>query len=397
MKTGNSPFSIILTCLFACSLLVAAKAKKTDVEPGSAAIERVKSESGLSQKAGAKLSKKTKKGKKTGKKKKTLAKKKSVKKVPKTKKLAKKPISEERLKRLQKIARAKKLAKIKNEKRKKVARKKKLNRKKAKSHKMPAKLVTSAKSIKPKKPKKNWGINLRYGVSTDFTDDVEPRLYNHSMGVRGSYRFLGKYSTSLGFGMRYVSAGDVVRVDNNDRDFSAGISNINLGLSFPIMKKDKSYTWSGSAGYVVPTSETAQYEGYKGIVSGSTSVSLPFFDGIYSMSHSLSSSYIINTFEYSPVSDAINSDLSTSYSFGNSFKLGLGFRFSLSFGIDATHYLDSSWIYSYNNGASLSYSIQAFSASLSFRNGSYADDPGVTLWFVDQYRQIFRFGMGYSF
>ena len=86
-----------------------------------------------------------------------------------------------------------------------------------------------------------------------------------------------------------------------------------------------------------------------------------------------------------------------SYKFGNSIRLIDALKLGISFGAKVTRYIDDGNLLKFNNTESLSYAIKSWSFALSYTNGSYADMDKVDFFFLDEYRQLLTFSVGYDF
>ncbi len=121
-----------------------------------------------------------------------------------------------------------------------------------------------------------------------------------------------------------------------------------------------------------------------------------FFARRYTMSHLLDWTSLINTYR-SNSSGVANPDYFYTYKWVNSVRFLQTWKASYTFGAKVTRYLDDFVGYSYSNSFGVSKTWKSVSASLSYDNGGFTDDGYIRLWYIDEYRRVFRMFVSYSF
>jgi hypothetical protein len=92
-----------------------------------------------------------------------------------------------------------------------------------------------------------------------------------------------------------------------------------------------------------------------------------------------------------------NPDYYYGYSLSNSVRLWRALKFSYTWGIRYTRYLDDYLSYGYSNSYGLSYAFDSILVSLNYSAGGFTDDGEVSLWFIDDYRRVVSMSLAYSF
>lgn len=257
------------------------------------------------------------------------------------------------------------------------------------------KLEADAKDKKDKSP---FGANVGYSVSTDFAEELSPRLYRHNVSVGLSYKVNDLFSLSASTGYFFRS----LNTSLSDFEEDSGISHISLGVSRSLSKKlgrfaGADHSLSAGLSGSLPMMEDDRIEGARGSLGIGPRLSSKFFDGLFSISNRVYYRMIFNKFDFSPVSNEPTSNAAYGWSIGSSLpiygKLSMGFGF----GIRRTRYTDGFHSFSYSNSQSLSYSIGSLSMSVSHSNGGYTDDGKVEFWYIDKYRRLVSASLGYSF
>jgi hypothetical protein len=107
--------------------------------------------------------------------------------------------------------------------------------------------------------------------------------------------------------------------------------------------------------------------------------------------------YKFNTFSSQPDTGVASTDALLSSGLDLTYQLGYGFFAGLGASLNATHHVDGDWTPSSSNHGVIGYSSKTWRANVTYFNGRYPDDPTITLWYVDRYRQIARLSLSYVF
>jgi hypothetical protein len=111
----------------------------------------------------------------------------------------------------------------------------------------------------------------------------------------------------------------------------------------------------------------------------------------------VSADYIVNQYEYSPVSREVNSEGSAGYSAFGTIRFGSGFRFRAGGNARIIRHLDGTNTSALSNVQSLTWTDGNFSVTVSHSNGARAEDRETSMWFVDEYRRILSLGLSARF
>jgi hypothetical protein len=243
-----------------------------------------------------------------------------------------------------------------------------------------------------------WSASAYYGVNSDFADNRSPRGYNHSLGTSVGYSFTKNLTTSASLGMRTEMIGGQIEKEP-DKSYAETLA-VNPSTAFSLSYSGdlwiEPHTFTVS-GFAEPLWDRAsRLEGYKAVAGTSAGLGLKFFDKLWTMTHSVSWSSVVNTYAYNE-SGQSNPDYNYGYSLSNSFRLYKTLKFSYTWGIRYTRYMDGFLGYSYSNGYGLSYAWDSLMVSLSYSAGGWTDDGEVSLWFIDDYRRVGSLSLAYSF
>jgi hypothetical protein len=240
-----------------------------------------------------------------------------------------------------------------------------------------------------------WPVAFRYGVSTDYADSRSPRAYNHSLGLGFSHILSENWSVGVDAGITAPLVGGKIEKDQQETYAETLNPSTSFGLDYshPFFTR---HSYSLSLGVEPLWDEPSRREGYKGVVGLNAGVTFSLFDKMYSMSHNLGWSSLINTFPYDSEGSP-NPDYFVTYKFTNSLRFLKTWKLSYSFGVKMTKYLDSFVGYSYSNSYGISKSFRQLSLGISYENGGFTEDGDVGLWFIDEYRRMFRLSASYSF
>lgn len=239
-----------------------------------------------------------------------------------------------------------------------------------------------------------WDLVVRYGVSTDYADSREPRGYDHVAVGEITYSLTPHWSAGLGLNAKAETIdGQIPK--GQEQSYEETLS---PGTSFEVGYQNKFYRHAYAASlYAEPLwDEESKLEGHRGLVGGGGFVKFNFFNKRFSMTHSLTGLELINTYHYNSNLRA-NPDYFWAYKWKNDLRLFQTWKVGYSFGAKVTRYLDDFVGYTYNNTFSLSKSWGGATATLSYDNGGFTDDGYVRLWYVDQYRRVFRLMVSYAF
>lgn len=242
---------------------------------------------------------------------------------------------------------------------------------------------------------KRWSGNFRYGVSSDFADNRQPRGYMHSITSSIDYRWKDHWSVSGALGLRAETIGGQIPKDEEKTYMEVlnPSSEISLGYEGDFRETDQ-YSLSVHAEPL--WDDASRLEGYQAVMGAGGSASLSFFKGVYKMTHALDLSFLKNSFQYGSNLRA-NPDYFYTYKWSNGFKIGKRAKISYSFGMKLTRSLDGFWTYAYSNTLGLSYALNRLSVVLAYDNGGFTDKGEVDLWYIDDYRRLFRAAVSYSF
>ncbi len=271
--------------------------------------------------------------------------------------------------------------------------------------KSPAKATSDAKSTakadeaeEKKKKSSPFGASVGYSISTNFAEELKPRLYRHNVSVGASYKVKDYFSLSFSTGYFFRS------LDNSISKFEedSGISNISFGISRGISQPlgkfaGAEHKISAGVSGSLPMMEDDRIEGSRGSIGIGPRVSSKFFDGLFSVSNRVYYRFIFNKFEFSPISNNPTAQAAYGYSLGASVPIIGKLSAGLGFGMRRTRFTDGFRSFSYSNSQSLSYSLGKMSMSVSHSNGGFTGDGNVELWYIDKYRRLMSASLGYSF
>jgi hypothetical protein len=252
--------------------------------------------------------------------------------------------------------------------------------------------VTPARA---EKSKSDWSGFLRYGIGSDYASDKKPRAYNNSITGSLGYQFDANWSLSAEAGAKgqFVD-GEIEKTENQTAS-----EKLSPSTSVELGREGKFFEYHKVSLFVHGEplwDEISRREGYRGIFGGGGGVTFNLFDSRYKMSHTVDYSEM-NQIYYSSADGEPNPANFITYGFSNSLKLFMGISIGYRFGVKFTRYVDDNTDYSFNNSVSLSKAWGQFTTGLGYENGGFTQDGDVSLWYLDQYRRIFKFSMGYTF
>jgi hypothetical protein len=251
---------------------------------------------------------------------------------------------------------------------------------------------TPRRSSRPADP---WTGSVRYSVLTDYADSAQPRGYNQGVRAGLNYQFDQNWAMSGEASVRAETYNG--QIDKSREQTYAETLNPSVAAELDYQRRfggAHSYTLFAHGEPLLD--EPSRREGYRGIIGAGASLSLGFFGKRYSMDHILDISELINTFDYAGNLEP-NPDMFYTYKFVNSLRFWKTYRFSVSWGVKVTRYLDHFVGYSYSTTISLSKSWRHFALGAAYDNGGFTDDGQVRLWYLDQYRRVAMLMLNYSF
>lgn len=253
---------------------------------------------------------------------------------------------------------------------------------------------------------------LTYSVRQDQAQPREPKSALHRLQATGTLTFLDR-PVIKGFDdefaeeivtLAFVVGGQMTTIANeidatsgsgpaelSDVDFSAS-------RSFPLNSiLGARSSLEASLGVSLPTSLASQYEAVRAVPYAAMTWAMLFEGGRYGLTQTLSGDYIVNEYEYSPVSREINALGSTGYSIAGTVRLGRGFRVRVGGNARIISYLDGTNTSVLSNVQSLSWTDGKHSITASYSNGARAEDRETSMWFVDEYRRVISLALSVRF
>lgn len=240
-----------------------------------------------------------------------------------------------------------------------------------------------------------WSGYLRYSAATDYARSEQPRAYVQVLGGGGKYDINENWSVS----------GDVtLKMETYDGKIEKGPEETKLEVMNPsaAMELDYARKFYDTHSYTLFVhgeplmDEPSRLEGYRGLVGTGGELSLGFFKRRYVLSQVLDISELINTYDYN-LDQEPNPDMFYTYKMSHVFRLWRTVKFTASFGLKLTRYLNASTTYNYNNTFILSHTWKSINMALAYDNGGFTDDGTVRLWYLDEYRRVFQLMLNYSF
>ena len=257
---------------------------------------------------------------------------------------------------------------------------------------------TTTAAVSPaEEAEKPWAIATEYSTSTDFADELKPRIFSHTVSVDASYEIKDWFGVSVGTGFFFKTIGGAISKFPED----SGINSVDVALSRvltkPVAILGGKHTLAAAVFSSFPFSDDARLEGFYGSVGVGPMLTSKFFDGVLSVKNKANYSFIFNRYDYSPISQEANSTNSYGYSISGSVRVIGGLKVGAGFGMRRSRYTDGFHDFSYNNTQSISYLWKHWSAAISHSNGGYTEDGNVELWYIDKYRRVISGSLGYEF
>jgi hypothetical protein len=242
-----------------------------------------------------------------------------------------------------------------------------------------------------------YSFGAEYMASSDFAEQLKPRLVRHDMSAYFGYDFRDIVSASVGTNYFFKTVGGSYSKFRED----SGISSVSPRLTraiFPNLEfLGGKHSISAMASGDIPFDEDSRIDGYKGAVVFGPSMVSRYFGDILRIRSRLSYGFIFNRYRFSPTSFDATAKNNYGANFSTSVKIIAGLRAGIGVGARRTIYSDGFDEFSFNNTQSLSYSWSSITATLMHTNGGYTDDGRAQLWYVDRYRRIFSGSLAYDF
>jgi hypothetical protein len=249
--------------------------------------------------------------------------------------------------------------------------------------------------VTQKEDESPWDVNLRYGMVTDYADTNQPRGYLNELILSTGYKFNKTWSvnTEIG-GVAEFFDGQIDKKSEQSYDESLHpTTNVELDYDGKI---NNTHTYSFNVHGEPLWDEASRLEGYKALYGAGADLNLKFFHKAYTFGNLVDVTELHNTYYYG--SDLTpNPDYFITYKLTNSLKFLGSWKIAYIFGFKSTRYLDNFWGYTYENTVKLSKSFGKVTAALSYLNGGFTDDGTLSLWYIDRYRSVAKFGINYEF
>lgn len=241
----------------------------------------------------------------------------------------------------------------------------------------------------------DWPVSFRYGFGSDFADTRTPRAWNNALGLSFGHNLSEHWSAAVDLGVSAVFVDGKIDKDKQETYAETVNPSTALGLEYgrPFFGR---HNWTFGVSVEPLWDEPSRIEGYKGIAGAYTGVTFKLFSKMYTMSHTLSFSNLINSFPYDSEGGS-NPDYFYIYGFSNSIRFLKTYKAFYNFGIKMTRYLDGFLSYNYTNTIGLGRSWDKTTVSLTYENGGFTENGDFSLWYLDRYRRLVRLNIGYSF
>ena len=247
-----------------------------------------------------------------------------------------------------------------------------------------------------------WGGGVGYAISSDFAAEREPRVYTHKLkgGVGASFK-----DTATGEEIVNGSLGLEGQYTSLDRDIEEGrevieLSDISLGLgkSIGLPKAGRvENSLEFGVGATIPISTESQYQAIKTIPSAGVTLGSQFSKR-YAMKNTIEGDYLIQEYTHSPISGEVNMEGGLNYGLSFSARITKKFTALLGGGARISRFTDGTQVTSFNNSQAVAFKHKQISASVRHVNGNHAGhNDDVEIWYVDEYRRILSFNLGYEF
>ena len=247
-----------------------------------------------------------------------------------------------------------------------------------------------------------WGGSVGYQISSDLAAERTPRVYTHKLkgGVGASFKNIATdeeiLNGSVGIEGQYTSL---------DREIEEGrdvieLSDISLGLGKMVGLPKAGRAENAlelAAGATIPVSTESQYQAIKTIPSAGITL-ITQFSKRYALRNTVEGDYLLQEYTHSPISGEVNMEGGLNYGLSFSARLTKQISAAIGGGARLSRFTDGTQVTSFSNSQSVSFKHKQVSASVRHVNGNHAGhNDEVQLWYVDEYRRILSFNLGYEF
>jgi hypothetical protein len=253
---------------------------------------------------------------------------------------------------------------------------------------------------------------LTYSLRHDLAQPREPKSAQHRLQANGAITIFDR-PVMKGFDDEFanevatfslVVAGQMStiagEIDATRGNGVAELSDVDFSVAraFPLNPVFSARnSVDASLGFSLPTSLVSQYESIKAVAYASVGWSLLFQGGRYGLMQTLSGDYIMNEYDYSPVTREVNPRSSLGYSLAGTVRLGGGFRLKVGGNARIVNSLDGTNTSVLSNSQSLSWTDGKNSIAATYSNGARAEDRETSMWFVDEYRRVISLAFSVRF
>lgn len=278
--------------------------------------------------------------------------------------------------------------------------------------KQKAAMSTALNTRSSERSRYDFSSLLSYSVRQDLAQAREPKSATHRFSASMTVTLLDRpvikgfddefadevatFAAMIGGQMTTVAN----EIDATGGNGPAEVSDLDLSISRSFKLNS---LWGArssletTGGVSLPTSLASQFEGVSAVPYAALTWAMSFQGGRYGIMQSVSADYIVNQYEFSPVSREVNSEGSAGYSAFGTVRLGSGFRFRAGGNARIIRYLDGTNTSALSNVQSLTWTDGNFSVTVSHSNGARAEDRETSMWFVDEYRRILSLGLSARF
>lgn len=242
----------------------------------------------------------------------------------------------------------------------------------------------------------NFGLVASYSLFYNELEQVERKTVSHSFSLSGTYSFDKHWSTYISSAILYQTFNNKVFRENESEDYY-NLSNTNVGVIYSKMKPLSFIRRSSNTLNVsLPTSQRSQDDQHK------MALSYTNFMGSYgwksfSLFNRLHANFLWNELKFSRTTDLVNRDWFIANSFGINYLITrrVGVRASLR--LNYTRYITGEWIQGFGDDLSAFANLSGFQLFASYSNNAYPENDRLDIFFFDEYRRFYRFGVTYAF
>jgi len=243
--------------------------------------------------------------------------------------------------------------------------------------------------------KKKWYVlGAGYGFVTDLQEKEYPHVINHSISLSAGAKIDAKSAVYGKTSAGYYTVGRGIPIERNF-EFKEILIGIDRKFELDFLKPGV-HSLAAGMDYTVLLGDGAEYEGYLGMPSAGIRVQSIFIEKI-KISNAFSAGFLINKYDYSPSTGISNPESWLKYMIGAGYRIYKTLFFNAGFGVKRSRRIDGLVTVAFGNELGLSFSYKNFLAGLFLVNGSYFDATGIDLWYIDRYRRMIKFGVGYEF